>query len=1203
MTIRRPIMSLLAAALASQALAQSADPSGDRSEGRSTAGVGAGCSLLEDATQPGDRMQPFQRPGWSRAAAATLDGRQERRTFDEPRTWPLPMIAPVEGHGRGLVWPSFEQDTPVFCFSPKTPVSPGQRDQLDRMLRGPMQPRYNVVTPWASRTVYWSFVPDGLSIPSAGTGDLYSGNSSLFALMDAKFGGDRALWIWLIQSCFDRWANLTGLTFVRVRHNGQEWDDGAAWNNLYSPGLRGDIRIGARNIDNALGILAYAFYPDASGSLSFGGNMVLDASENWQDPASGYRMMRNIIMHELGHAIGIDHVCPANSTKLMEPYLSTAFWGPQHDDMRAAHALYGDAYEPNDTVATARMEGAIAPGATDTVGTIGGTTVPNSSLVSIAGSDVDWYVYDLTVPAPLSISVSPVGTSYLDGAQVIDDCSGTQGTTNSIAQRLLSVSVYGPDGTGLIQTSTAPNLGSSTAPINLTNYTGGRFYVRVSGAGGGGGGTQMYRLIVTAGNASPPFNDACANAIPIGEGTFTGDNGGANTDGSAGTCGTSFGDVWFVYTSPCRGTLDINTCGSTFDTVLSVHRGTCGALSTLLCNDNAAAGGPCTGTASALTFDTVPEETYYIRIAGKTATPGLFTLNVNMRAPANDLCANATNLAASGSVTATICGAGRDAVASCSPLSASPDVWYRYVPSCTGVLRLDSCQSDFDTVLTVYSGSCGGLIEVACNEDSPMCPGTMGGSFMHAPVTAGQTYFIRVSGFAGQAGRFDLAWELTQANDSCASAMAITPGSVQGSLCGARRDLSNTCQAASNSPDVFYSYVPASTGLMTLNTCGSNYDTLLEVFLGTCASLTSVACNDNHNSTTCNSGPTTSRISLSVTAGVTYTIRVSGRNNQSGDFTLTLQQAPSNDQCANAITIAGNVTGTTLNAGRDGTDTCAPLSTSPDVWYRWVSPCAGTLRVNTCGSSYNTVASILSGTCGSLTQLSCSDDIGLAGCPTRADASTTFTTVAAGQTYYIRVSGAAGESGAFTLSVTQTPSNDACAQATAVGQGNVAFDTRCATNDGAVICGASNVSPDVWFRFTSPCNGAVWFNTCNSTLDTVLSVSSGACGSLAGIVCNDNQGSASCPGNAGSSRGAVRAVAGTTYTIRIAGNFGLVGTGNLNIRCCGADFNLSFAVDVQDIFDMLNAWFANLPAADVNGSGSITIQDIFDMLNTWFAGC
>jgi glycosylphosphatidylinositol phospholipase D len=53
---------------------------------------------------------------------------------------------------------------------------------------------------------------------------------------------------------------------------------------------------------------------------------------------------------------------------------------------------------------------------------------------------------------------------------------------------------------------------------------------------------------------------------------------------------------------------------------------------------------------------------------------------------------------------------------------------------------------------------------------------------------------------------------------------------------------------------------------------------------------------------------------------------------------------------------------------------------------------------------------------------------------------------------------------------------------------------------------------------------------------------------------------------------------------------------------CVPDFNMSGGLEVQDIFDYLNAWFAGDPRADFNGGG-LAVQDIFDFLNAWFAGC
>jgi hypothetical protein len=57
------------------------------------------------------------------------------------------------------------------------------------------------------------------------------------------------------------------------------------------------------------------------------------------------------------------------------------------------------------------------------------------------------------------------------------------------------------------------------------------------------------------------------------------------------------------------------------------------------------------------------------------------------------------------------------------------------------------------------------------------------------------------------------------------------------------------------------------------------------------------------------------------------------------------------------------------------------------------------------------------------------------------------------------------------------------------------------------------------------------------------------------------------------------------------------------LNLCPADFNCSGAVNVQDIFDFLNGWFASSATADYNDDGVTAVQDIFDFLSGWFAGC
>jgi hypothetical protein len=63
--------------------------------------------------------------------------------------------------------------------------------------------------------------------------------------------------------------------------------------------------------------------------------------------------------------------------------------------------------------------------------------------------------------------------------------------------------------------------------------------------------------------------------------------------------------------------------------------------------------------------------------------------------------------------------------------------------------------------------------------------------------------------------------------------------------------------------------------------------------------------------------------------------------------------------------------------------------------------------------------------------------------------------------------------------------------------------------------------------------------------------------------------------------------------------------GNTRTPCCYANYNHNATLEVQDIFDFLNDWFAGkliaIPGGD-GASGALAVQNIFDFLNAWFAG-
>ncbi len=293
---------------------------------------------------------------------------QDGRTASQIGAGPYRMLALGGAHALPESGDPDDLGPVSMCYDRKNPPSPEAMRQLEDAMHGGYQGRYLIGGSWNGApntvlTLTWSFVPDGLSIPGGNVSGEATSPSVLFSRMDSLFGGNRALWIAQFQSCFDRWGALSGVSYVRVKDTANDdWDDGAAWGSNGSTN-RGMCRISMHALDGVNGVLAYCQFPT-------NGDMVIDSSENWAQSGNTYRFLRNVVMHEHGHALGFQHVCPANGTKLMEPFIDTDYDGPQQDDMRAVEYNYGDPYEPNNTVSSAYNLGTLTPGSTTNLGLV-----------------------------------------------------------------------------------------------------------------------------------------------------------------------------------------------------------------------------------------------------------------------------------------------------------------------------------------------------------------------------------------------------------------------------------------------------------------------------------------------------------------------------------------------------------------------------------------------------------------------------------------------------------------------------------------------------------------------------------------------------------------------------------------------------------------------------------------------------------------
>lgn len=272
-------------------------------------------------------------------------------------------------------------------------------------------------------TLTYSYVPDGTFVPNLGIG-LGSGNSALFAWLNGIYGS-QATWQALFDQVFDRWAELTGLSYVYEPN-----DDGANTNGAAGViGVRGDVRIAAYDFQNDGngGVLAYNNFPQD-------GDMVFDAFDTFYNNTGGSSLrFRNVAAHEHGHGLGMLHVCPANQTKLMEPFISTAYNGPQLDDILNGHRHYGDPMEPNNS-----------PIETTDLGNFDASDILPIVNVSIDdNSDADYFEINLTEPARITMSVTPDADEYQQGTQT--QACNTGALTDYDSIHNLRVSVFTSD--------------------------------------------------------------------------------------------------------------------------------------------------------------------------------------------------------------------------------------------------------------------------------------------------------------------------------------------------------------------------------------------------------------------------------------------------------------------------------------------------------------------------------------------------------------------------------------------------------------------------------------------------------------------------------------------------------------------------------------------------------------------------------------
>jgi hypothetical protein len=781
------------------------------------------------------------------------------------------------------------------CFDPGTVLTPELMETLsvlmgDEQQNGEFDPRFNVGTRWGNArgtpvTVSWSLVPDGTPMGAVtllnGQVVLGTEGSSLLRVMDGNFGGQRSTWVNYIQGCFNAISAFSGIRFVQVP------DDGAPmYNSSGVNGVRGDIRIGARHVDGQSGILAFA-----------NSDITLDVQEIWSNNSNGFRYFRNVFSHELCHALGLSHSCPTNQTKLMEPFLVTSFDGPQQDDIRGLNELYGDTAEPNNSQAVAFQMTESLPNTSFTFfGYPFGGGPANTAVASVRPGDVDWYRSSLGAQMPVTVTITPVGSTYDASAQNADGSCNSGNFVNSLTQSPLRVELRNSTGALITQAD-----GLMGQPVTVSaSVPGGSYYTVVRPVLGTFASPQSYTLRRTIGAPQPPANDTCANATNMGFGLPTaGTNYGSNTDGDSiiepgGTIGSQ--DVYYRFTAWATGRIVASVTGGA-NFVIAVHRNQCPVTTgSQLSRPDATNHG---GRYGSMYADVVAGTQYIIRVAtAPGGTWGSHTVAVNMlNGVANDVCSSAIpiGLGATNGNTSTARPSTLRHGSCTSPIYNSEDpraLWYSYTATANGTLNANTCGPAFNTILSVWDGcpDSGGQL-LTCNDNTPNPADCLFlGSDLSLRVNAGQTYFIRVAGANSAAGAFPLNLSLIRQGETCGDPFTIDEGSTAFNTAGATTDgpteanCGFCCFETQVGADLWYAYTPSASGIINVNTCGSNYDSKLAAY-ASCptGNNQAIACNDD--SPACN---LQSSMTFAATGGQTYLIRVGGYAFSTGSGTINI---------------------------------------------------------------------------------------------------------------------------------------------------------------------------------------------------------------------------------------------------------------------------------------------------------------------------
>lgn len=380
---------------------------------------------------------------------------------------------------------------------------------------------------------------------------------------------------------------------------------------------------------------------------------------------------------------------------------------------------------------------------------------------------------------------------------------------------------------------------------------------------------------------------------------------------------------------------------------------------------------------------------------------GIDNVKISGSGSLNDLCENALDISLN-----QPCLAGNNQNAlflgdqpSCDNRNEGA-LWYKYLALNNGLTEIVT-NADYNDIITVFTGNCAAMTEVACYDADEQ---GFTGENLFFPTAAFTEYYIRVSGKRADFGvpRGNLCMELKAAaayptppaNDACAAAVPLSIDGACAESNNYNADFDgdvptlNTLSRA----DIWYKFTAGNEPIEIIS--HADFADVLTVFAGNCSALTEVAGTDAGR-----------RLEVTdLTPGTEYLLQISGffstvEGNVCAEINTVSEETPDNDNCISAQTLTvGADCQTGYNAGATASDPRPGCETEYDasVWYEFITPSSGSVKLNTDADFVHSV-SIYAGICADLEEVYCTNN------PLSCDGYFKVGSLIPGDTYYLQI--------------------------------------------------------------------------------------------------------------------------------------------------------------------------------------------------------